>query len=71
MSQFRNVSADARTVAYGVPLARTVEPDGVVTVDDDVDESYACQPTIWKKVDPAPAPVAVDGPAKTSPPAKK
>lgn len=56
MIQFRNVSDDARHVIFGVPGAVLVEPDGVVSVADDAAESYDCQPTIWKRVDPvAPA----------------
>lgn len=61
MAQFRNVSADARTVVYGVALPVEVEVDGLVVVDDTVAESYACQTTIWKLVDgasAAPAPAA-------------
>lgn len=51
MSQYRNISDDARTVVYGVTRPIEVAPDGVVTVDDDVDESYLHQTSIWKPVD--------------------
>jgi hypothetical protein len=69
MSQFRNVSADERAVVYGLDRAQSIPPDGLVTVADDVDDSYRCQPDIWKIV-PAAAPPApsVPKPAKTDPP---
>lgn len=74
MGKYRNISGVERAVAYGrtdVPAGGGwVDRDGVIVVDDSVDVSYDCQPTIWEKVAvaaaPAPAPAT---PAESSPPA--
>ncbi len=55
--KFRNVSTDARFVAYGLPRSQFIEPDGLLDVPDAFAESYRCQPAIWKQVDAVTAPV--------------
>jgi hypothetical protein len=52
MAQYRNISTDERGVVYGVPGGRGtwVPVDGLVTISDDVTDSYDCQPAIWQRV---------------------
>jgi hypothetical protein len=66
VSQFRNVTSDDLHVGYGT-ARRTVAPDQILTVVDEADESYACQPTIWKLVEVAAAPATAKPPAELSP----
>lgn len=50
MSQWRNISSEDRAVAYGLDRPVVVPPDGLITVSDDTDRSYDCQPAVWAKV---------------------
>lgn len=40
MARIRNISPDTLTIGYGFPGPRTVEPDGVIDVPDDVVSAY-------------------------------
>jgi hypothetical protein len=62
MSQFRNVSDDARWIVFGLDRPTEVAVDGLVTVDDSADTAYACQPAVWAPVGVATVPVPAASP---------
>jgi hypothetical protein len=72
VSQFRNISGDDRQVVYGVRFPTEIVAGGILTIEDDADEAYDHQSTIWEVVTAQPvvppavlAPVAPVEPAAT------
>ena len=54
MSKWRNVTDEELWVGFGIALPTLIAPDAVLSVDDEADESYACQPETWQPSADAP-----------------
>jgi hypothetical protein len=50
--EVRNISGEDRLVGYGLPKARLVEADEVISVPAEVEESYTIQTSVWEKTSP-------------------